>query len=390
MFYTPPDGYIDQPFFWCFDTDDIADASSPSNIAISLPGGYDFLFRRLTGMDSVLNASTGQFMFRMGNAVRNFANLPLDNCSFFTDFLPTIETAYPETGQISFDLYNTLQATLVTLEGDIPYGQIAFQGVRRRKGTDSTVPGRAFRRVPYNLKLPINLNWSYFSSQKTRKFSWVIDNFDYEAHGLYWTVDYPGIIQFTAEPPTAQFTFAQTSLTSAASLVVVNSAPNQLLDVTVVGTVVTITIATNGGGGETSTYADVLAAFNANAAAVALFTASYAGSAITLANWIDDTYAATATLAQTLPQMLTIAGAVAKFNLFDYAGNGLMPVPMRIGYLNEPLPYGALSAYKSGALQPCLVYPKDSGLAIELTSMIPSTINYTLNLHVIGMQRIPC
>ncbi len=390
MFYTPPTGYIDQPFFWCFDTDTITDATSPQNIAINLPGGFDFLLRRVTGMDSVLNPTTGQFMFRMGNKVRNYANSPLDICQFLTDFMLGCECTYPETGAISFDLFNTLKASLSTLDGDIDYGQIAFQGVRRRKGTDSTLPGRKFRRVPQTLKFPINLNWSHFSTQPTRKFSFVIDNFDYEMHGMYWTVDAPGVIQFVAEPPVSSFTFAQTSLQSTASLVVVNSAPNQLLSVGVVGTVVTVTIATNGGGAETSTYADVKAAFDAVPAAVALFTTTIVGDSTTIAGWPDDTYTATATLAQTLPQMIATAGAVAKMVLFDYAGNGLMPVPMRIGYLNEPLPYGSVADYKSGALQPVLVYPKDSGIAVELTSMIPNAMGLTLNMHLIGMQRIPC
>jgi hypothetical protein len=389
MFYTPPEGYIDQPFFWCYDTDDVSDATSPYNIAVNLPGGYDFILRRITGVNSVLNPATGGFTVRVGNRVRQLASGVLVNPLKLADWLLACEITYPESGAISFDLYNTLKQSLPSSEGAIPYGQIAYQGVRRRKGQDSTLPGRRFRRMPFHLVLPIDLNWSYFSTQRARRFSFVVDNFDYEMHGVFWTVDVPGIIEFHFEPATDLY-FTQLALGSIASLVVVNSAPNQVLGVTVLGQVVTLTIATNGGGAETSSLAQVKAAMDAVPAAAALFATTIVGDPTLTAGIPDGPYAATTTYGQTIEQASAFAGGMAKFVLYDYAKNGLMPVPMRIEYLNEPLPYGSVGTYKSGALLPVLVYPKDSAIAVDIVSLIPTGPAYRLNLNVLGMQRQPC
>ncbi len=285
MNYTPPPGFIDQPYFWCFDTDTIANASVIQNQQIDIPGGFDFLLRRVTGVDSVLNATTGEFMFRgVGN--RNFGNLNFKKPAKWADRLIIPEIAYPETSGISFDLFNTLKASITVGEETIPYGQLAFQGARRRRGEDALVYGRSFRRIPFHIKMEVNLNWGYASTRRSRKFAFVVDNFDFEMHDLYWTVD--------GDPITSE--------------------------------------------------------------------------------------------------IITTSGGVAKFCLYDYAGNGLMPVPMLIRYLNEPLPFGAVPAatYKSGAIYPVLVYPKDSAISFDVVSLLPASQSYTLALNALGMQRIPC
>jgi hypothetical protein len=394
MNYTPPKGFIDQPYFWCFDTDTIADGSTKQNQAVNLPGGFDFIVRRITGLDSALNPTTGKWNFRSGSTARNFASADMSNPSKWADRLMVPEMSYPESGSINFDLYNTLTASVTDGVETIKYGQIAFQGVRRRQGTVVDNYGKSFRRVPYTLRIPVTLDWNYTSTQPVRKFSQEIDNFDFEAHCIYWTIDLPS---------TANFSVAETVdliLTSRLDApfpgpytitFVDPGANNVAMSVSTTGAAITLIHSTDGGGAITSTYATIYAALIGNTDVMALITAVVGGTT-GLAFTLTGTTVFTGGLFSAPISAITGSyGAIAKFVLYDFANNGLMPVPMRIEYLNEPLPFGALADYKSGALLPVLLYPKDSAISFDITSLkLASSDSINLYMNVMGMQRIPC
>jgi hypothetical protein len=394
MNYTPPPGFVDQPYFWCFDTDSIADGSTLLNQAINLPGGYDFILRRITGLESVLDSTTGEWNFRPGPGPRSFASEYMNSPEKWNDRLIVPECTYPETSAINFDLLHT-QCESITVGGQtIKYGQVAFQGVRRRRGHSNLFYGRKFRRVPYQITMPILLDWSYGSAQPVRKFSQQVSNFDFEAHTIYWTVDTPGSQLFaiaeTAEMLVTAILNPDNPATVTLNFVVAGN--NTPLSVSVAGSTITVNISTDGGGVATATYETVSAALLASAAAMALITVS---TTILLPNTLFGYVGSYPLLGSSagapLSNITPTYGAVAKFVLYDYANNGLMPVPMRIQYLNEPLPYGLVATYKSGALVPPLVYPKDASISVDLTSLKPTSLDsIQLNLVMVGMQRIPC
>lgn len=128
--YSPPPGTFDLPFTWVFDASTLANGSNQPNSSVYLLGGYgDFLLRRIVGMNRILAADgTGKFQVQRASKGSYIQSDPVQAPNS-PELAIAPEEWYPETGKIWFDLFGiNLPATAAT-------AQIAFQGVRRQKGT---------------------------------------------------------------------------------------------------------------------------------------------------------------------------------------------------------------------------------------------------------------
>src|SRR5579862_8600464 len=188
--YTPPAGYYDLPFTWLYDGSALTDGKDALNQFVYLQGGYgDFILRRMVGFDRLLEAATttdptvgGRFQ------TRDRYKAPMQSApEFAMTRSPTFakpdwgiphEELFPETGQLSFDLYNVLR------NADNPAtAQLAFQGVRRMKGAYVRRPG--FRARPKTFTyVPISPPLTGLVGADAVYLRLKIDDYDFELYNI--------------------------------------------------------------------------------------------------------------------------------------------------------------------------------------------------------------
>ena len=202
--YQPPVGHVDEFYMFVVDAfqNNYATGKNYINQSVYIPGGYDFVLRRIVGLDSVLAPTTGKFQFRGPNQ-ENVFSAPIVAASAMRDQLIVPEIFYPQNSQIAFDLYNT-QIRFVYgqnlvgcgLNTEVQVGQIGFAGVRRRQVGPMPTPGN-FKRIPWQKTLVLQtyaqpqliglasigtLNFGPQNLLKTISGYMNIDNYDTEVH----------------------------------------------------------------------------------------------------------------------------------------------------------------------------------------------------------------
>ena len=107
--FNPPGDYYDTPFHWIFDASGLTDGANAQNLSLYIQAGFgDFWLRRIVGMASVVNPTTGQFQIR--DASLNYIEsdpMFISPASDDQAVIPEIE--YPEKNAIRFDLYDVLR-----------------------------------------------------------------------------------------------------------------------------------------------------------------------------------------------------------------------------------------------------------------------------------------
>lgn len=155
--YQPPVGFVDETYTFVYDAfaNNLVDGNTYLNQTVYIPGGYDFVLRRIVGIDSVL-ATSGQFQWR-GSNQENTSSAPITCGTALRDQLIVPEVFFPQTSQIAFDLYNVSKRFGFgnAAGAKVFQAQIGFQGVRRRRVGPMPTPGK-FKRVPFILTLPVN------------------------------------------------------------------------------------------------------------------------------------------------------------------------------------------------------------------------------------------
>jgi len=154
--YQPPVGYVDEPYMYVYDAFQagLTDGGTYLNQTVQITGDYDFVLRRIVGLDSVI-APTGQFRWRGPNG-ENTSNAPVTVGTAQRDQLVLPEVVFPRTSQIAFDLYNTQRRYANGNNALVPVyqSQIGFAGVRRRQHGVMPTAGN-FRRIPYQTLLTL-------------------------------------------------------------------------------------------------------------------------------------------------------------------------------------------------------------------------------------------
>jgi hypothetical protein len=160
--YQAPVGYVDEFYMYVWDSfqNNAVNGRTYLNQAVYIPGGFDFVLRRIVGLDSVLAPTTGKFQFRGANQENNYS-APIVASGAMRDQLIVPEMFYPQQSQIAFDLYNVEQRFVYgqSFVGcganvEIICGQIGFAGVRRRRIGAMPTPGK-FKRIPFQTTLTI-------------------------------------------------------------------------------------------------------------------------------------------------------------------------------------------------------------------------------------------
>jgi hypothetical protein len=186
--YLTPDGTLDTPFAYIYDTSSFTDGTNVLNIAQQLQGDSAFILRRIVGLNTVLatKANGGAWNYRNANGTNANGN-PSSGILGHRVWPVVPEKMYKTNDQISFDLYNTLRAFNPCSATPIYASQIAFMGVKRF-ANGSTFPRQItpykYREVTYRYVYSLTINWAHFDASgrvaSPQRFNQQMDNFDFE------------------------------------------------------------------------------------------------------------------------------------------------------------------------------------------------------------------
>lgn len=164
--YITPPGFIDEYFIYAFEAGplgaNLTSVSDYANLQIPLYDGYDFIARRVVGLQNIVNIASNAGKWRLRDYAGQFVTSApvlagLNASNIYNDFLLIPEMWYPHAGRISFDIYAALLTTSGVAGPSISTAQLAFAGVRRRSGTPSA-PQYKYKLKPYTYKLTFALN----------------------------------------------------------------------------------------------------------------------------------------------------------------------------------------------------------------------------------------
>jgi hypothetical protein len=381
--YTPPPGFYDVPFTWAYDASQLTPGLAYPNQYLYLQN-QAFVLRRIVGLSRILNPATGQYQIR-DNDNNNIEQFPVFGVSA-DDIGLAPELIYEPTGAIKFDL------GIIDLPGVPSTGQVAFQGVKRLKGSPPNNP--TYKATPktftFILAAPVNPPIGSFVTVRQP-----ITDYDFELHQiilLYSPI--AAASQLYGDDESVLLVTAVTPGAAGNNIVMEFDAgspfpANQPESVSVVGNVIKYVPATNNLGQviynppTQGTNLQLLNAFAASPAASALVTVALHSGPITASGWGK------------IPSPGNLGGG---------SGGGLVPVdPIsalwlydsnKIQVSNAPvmdiyMDGGPGGVYKNGAIVPPLWYPKDSQIQIDVYSELPSG-SAELTILLVGKKYYPC
>jgi hypothetical protein len=196
--YFTPDGTLDFPFAYVYDSSANSDGQNILNISQQFQGDSDFILRRIMGVPTVVDTPANGGRFNFKNASGNYANGNPTTGIIVPNTWPVVpEKKYRTNEQISFDLYRTLRAFNVCSATPIYASQIAFMGVKRfakGSGYPRQVTPYKYREVRYAYAFELTINWAHFDNlgnvQPAQRFIQQMDNFDFEL--LRISISQPG------------------------------------------------------------------------------------------------------------------------------------------------------------------------------------------------------
>jgi hypothetical protein len=378
--YQPPPGYYDLPFTWAYNASGLTIGNNYPNQFIYLLGGYgDFLCRRMAGINRILAFARfgGQFQIKDGN--NNYIQSDPVFAQFSPDILFVPEVKYPELGAIRFDLYNYNPSWTNSPQAS----QLAFQGVRRLKGT-LTRPDYKYKEKSFVYAVSGVLTNPYPAAPVT--VSQVIQDYDFD---LYQVIVVAGgnatLLVVQTDNPNNGLLFTSALQGSAGDAITITIAghnvPNGVLGVAVAGSAITITLGTNGAGVTTSTGAQMLAAYNANPAAVALASLTLLGTASAIFDFAD--FGPTNLSGGAITPIID---PIVQLWLYDQNRVQISNMPINDVFMN-----GAPdSFYANGAIVPRLYYRQQSRIQVDLYSLLTAGLPQTITLYFVGRQLYPC
>ena len=196
--YLTPDGTLDTPFAYVYDTSALTDGQNILNISQQLQGDSAFILRRIMGVPTVVASAASGGRFNFKNASGTYANGNPSTGIIVPNTWPVVpEKLYRTNDQISFDLYNTLRQFNACSATPIYASQIAFMGVKRF-ANGSTFPRQItpykYREVHYAYAYELTINWAHFAANGSvnppQRFNQQMDNFDFEL--LRISISQPG------------------------------------------------------------------------------------------------------------------------------------------------------------------------------------------------------
>ena len=185
--YWTPDGTLDFPFMYVYNTATFTDGQNFLNLVQQLQGDSAFVLRRIMGVPlNVAAPSAGKFNYRNPNG--EYAAGNASTGIIVPPTWPVVpEKLYRVNDQIAFDLYDVLRNNTVCSEGTIYNSQIAFSGVKRfPQGTGypkQVTPYRYYEKA-FTYDFSLTVNWAHFdghgNAQPSQRFNQQMDNWDFE------------------------------------------------------------------------------------------------------------------------------------------------------------------------------------------------------------------
>src|SRR5271168_2766279 len=284
--YDTPEGYGDTFFVYNVNGEDIPLVNGGSYTLVGTPvqDGM-FVCRVWSGGILLVNATTGTVQMYDGVKCAWF-QLPILQGNFPPSMAVLPEKVYRDNSALRFDLTNVALKTNSNGTANVYADQMAWYGSKRILGGPSDPLPSLYRYYEKPFSYPIVFGLTNFGPSDgsgnpipglsaPTQYSILIQDYDFElrrisvftasgtAGSITFTGEQNGIIEFTGVSGT-------TINLSVANIGV----PNKVATVTVVGAVITINVATDAGGNETSTVAQIVALVAATPAAAALVTAS--------------------------------------------------------------------------------------------------------------------
>jgi hypothetical protein len=274
--------------------------------------------------------------------------------------------------------------------------QIAFQGVRREKGSYQQNP--TYKAFPKTFTYTLRATLTQLAAAGIAvTASLPIDDYDFELHEMIIMKQVNGGVQatLTVTELTEILVMEMEAVTPGIagnniSFQSILSGINTPFSISVIGDAITVTVATDGTGLSTTTITDMINALLATPAFNALVN-------ITLIGPDPDT-----TLVDNIPQMFFGGGSgatgpddlsiitdpVCSMSVYDSNKVKISNIPvLDIFYQGAPK-----SPYENGALVPPLWYPKDTVLMVDFFSQVtnPALLPMEIVVYLVGKQYIPC
>jgi hypothetical protein len=188
--YRSPEGTLDIPFVYVFDSSAIADATAQiQNLAVQLQGDSQFVLRRIAGVNLCVDTAANGGKFNYRNPSGSYASGNPSSGIIVGQNWPIVpEKVYTENNAgIFFDLYQTLRSFNVCGGTPIFTSQIAFFGVKRFSkgaGYPTRKTPYTYRECKYGYGFSLTVNWNHFSSgtiiAPPQTFQVVMDRYDFE------------------------------------------------------------------------------------------------------------------------------------------------------------------------------------------------------------------
>ena len=392
--YQTPAGFYDQPFTWVWNLPPTLQGPDALNQFIYIQSGWgDFLLRRVVGLASVLSSNApnlGRYHIRdRRNLFVSAEPLYMPFVLGVDDLMFVPEVSYPERSKIGFDLYDiaTLGTACLPLAG--------------------LTDGGGLQQVWYQI---VNVNVPYLT----------LDVQDPRPAVAPFSITFDGtnIVAVAASPDGISITTTVAQLRAAALLIPSLAAVCAITDLNSDDTThITPTTA----GPQPFAFIEIQ---NCVAGQVAFQGVRRQPGHLPNLGTVKKirpksfTYVATAEINQTgtlpgyvpirvrqtiddydfeLEQLIITYAPTGDFSilsaaalvLFDAAHNQVCNLPVVDRYWNG-VPLSGF--YLNGAVEPGLVYPKDSQIGLDLYSILTTTDGFpiTATVHFVGKQRIPC
>lgn len=181
--YQTPDGFNDLPFVYVFDADALVDGADVRNLAVPVGGlDHDFYLRKIGGGTNVVAAAPGRISLRdpLGFAL---SSAPLYRAAY-DDAGVVPELYYPNNSIIGLDLVSVLRRNN-TVGINISYAsQMAFWGVRRRRGERNDQSSYRWEGKQYIYTQQFTFDAGFISSPVPRRVIVAVQNRDFDLHAL--------------------------------------------------------------------------------------------------------------------------------------------------------------------------------------------------------------
>lgn len=398
--YQTPDGYGDTFFVYNVNGEDIplVNGNSYTLVGVPVEDGM-FVCRVWSGGVLIVNATTGTVQMYDGVKCAWF-QLPVLQGNFPPSMAVLPEKVYRDNSALRFDLTNVALKTNSNGTASVYADQMAWYGAKRVLGGPSDPLKSLYKYYEKPFSYPISFGLTNYGPSDgsgnpipglsaPTQYSILIQDFDFELRriSVFTGTGASGSITFEGEVPNGTIKFTGTGGTNLVLSDANIGVPNQVATCTVVGDVITIQVATDSGGNETSTVAQIIALVAATPAAAILVTG---------------TQLAAGTLP--VPNFGIISGGGGgggsayaspfKILLYDATWRQRMTVPILSELLcHNPSTIPPASSMPNNSWpSPPMMYPVNSVIRFDIFSLIPTGDALPVNVQMVfeGVRRIAC